>query len=209
MILHLLLKPALLLTLLFSVPIAAIRAQPYTNRVTPTLIPTDCPTPCFMGIRPGVTPMRESAEILDAHEWVANGQADFPKELRDAPFFDAVLRKTTITWRWSSSLPDWIVGDQRGGMTIQDARVLDIGISTRLTLGDILLAFGSPTEAYFFGSKDGQRLEYTLWYAESGIIIIAHGACPFWRAFQFPAQIIFSRISPRFPEGDSRASVCG
>jgi hypothetical protein len=54
MIFHLLLKPALLLTLIFTLPIAAIRAQPYEDRVTPILIDDDCPSPCFMGIRPGV-----------------------------------------------------------------------------------------------------------------------------------------------------------
>ena len=208
MIFQLLLKLALLLTLLFALPIVAIRAQPYEDRVTPILIHEDCPMPCFMGIRPGITPMRESSEILDAHDWVFNGQGDFPKNLRDAPFFDVVLRKTVINWRWSDTLPNWIMGDQRGSMTIQDAKVLDIGIATRLTLGEIILAFGDPTETRFFSSKDGKRFGYTIWFADMGIIIITQGDCPLSRAYNFPTQIIFSMISPQLPEGDAKASVC-
>jgi len=203
------LKTALLLTLMFTLPIIVIRAQPYIDPVIPALIQADCPTPCFMGIRPGVTSMRESAEILDVHAWVANGQADFPKELRDAPFFDAVLRKTVIYWRWSDRLPDWIIGDYRGGMTIQDARVLDMGIATRFTMGEVFLAFGSPTKVYFSASKDGLRFQYTVWYAEQGIVVITQGACPVVRAFDYPVQVVFVSNDPQISEDSARNSVCG
>jgi hypothetical protein len=202
------LKPALLLTLIFALPIVAIRAQPYEDRVTPILIDDDCPSPCFMGIRPGVTTMRESAEILDAHAWVANGQSDFPKELRDAPFFDAVLRKTVINWRWSPSRPAWIVGDQRGSMTIQDARVLDIGIATHFRLGEIFLAFNNPTEVYFSTSKDGQRFQYAGWYEQQGIVVITQGNCPLANAYYFPVQMIFVHDYPQLSVGLARTSVC-
>ncbi len=203
------LKPALLLTILFTLPIIAIRAQQYEDRVTPILINDDCPTPCFMGIRPGVTPMRESGEILDNHEWVANGRADFPKEIRDAPLFDTVLRKAIVNWYWSDTLPDWIVGDQRGSMTIRDVLVTDMSIATRLTLGEIILAFGSPTQVYFSTSKDGQRFQYAGWYEQHGIVVITQGNCPLSQSYYLPVQAIFVSSQPQISNGVARSSVCG
>ncbi len=57
---------ALLLSGLFLLPVLLIRAQPYDDGglrafLTP---PEDCPAPCFMGIRPGVTTTEEALEIL-------------------------------------------------------------------------------------------------------------------------------------------------
>jgi hypothetical protein len=201
-------KLTLFLALVFALPIVAIRAQPYVDHAALALLPAGCPTPCFMGIRPGVTPMRESAGILDTHAWVANVRDDYPVQVRDAFFFDAVLRRTIINWHWSDSPPRWLDDQQRGSMTVQDTAVLDIAISTHFTLGEIFLAFGSPDEARFSKVKDGGRFEYTAWYAEQGIIIITQGACPLTRYYHFPVRVIFVQEPPHLSEGVEKSAVC-
>ncbi len=70
----LVLKPALLFTLLFAACIGIIRAQPYDDSELRAFLtpPSGCAMPCFMGIRPGVTTADEAIAILEAHEWVSN-----------------------------------------------------------------------------------------------------------------------------------------
>ncbi len=65
-------RAALLLSVVFLLPVLLIRAQPYDDSdlrafLTP---PEDCPAPCFMDIRPGMTTAEEAVSILDAHPWV-------------------------------------------------------------------------------------------------------------------------------------------
>ncbi|MBZ0299691.1 MAG: hypothetical protein K8J31_08130, partial [Anaerolineae bacterium] len=69
---------AALLTATCALPIFAIRAQPFEDRAVQALVQPDCPPPCFMGIRPGVTTMREAVSMLPANAWVANGPDEFP-----------------------------------------------------------------------------------------------------------------------------------
>src|SRR5262245_5414800 len=60
---HLWFRLSLVLTGLFTAALLVIRVQPYDDHdlrafLTP---PYGCPTPCWMGIRPGTTPVSDGA----------------------------------------------------------------------------------------------------------------------------------------------------
>ena len=70
----------MVLTLLFSGVMIGLRAQPYEDGgLRQTLFPADCASPCFMGIRPGVTTHAEALDLLQANPWVTERRADLQR----------------------------------------------------------------------------------------------------------------------------------
>jgi hypothetical protein len=200
----------LVLTALWLLPILLIRAQPYEDRAGPALAAKDCPSPCFMGIRPGVITMRDAIYILQSHPWVANGPYGFPAHVRDAVFFDAALPRTTINLRWTPALPAWIDTAQTGGLMVEDWDVLGLTIGTHLSLGEIFLAFGDPDEARFAAAEgaSGRRFAYSAWYAGLGLFISAEGLCPTRHYYDIPVRVLFRPESPGFSESVPKDAVC-
>jgi hypothetical protein len=164
-----------------------------------------------MGIRPGVTTMREAVSMLPANAWVANGPDEFPALVRNAIYFDAVVPRTIISWRWSADLPPWINPAERGSLTVEDWNVLDVMVDTRLLMGDILLAFGQPDVAHFItaGSRSGRwPFEYAAWYADQGMLVTAQGLCAAQRDFFLPVRVFFQPNPPKFSETERGKSTC-
>jgi hypothetical protein len=64
-------------TLLFTIPILLIHAQPYDDSQLRTfLTPADgCPAPCFMNIQPGITTLRDAAQYLETSREVESSQS--------------------------------------------------------------------------------------------------------------------------------------
>lgn len=71
-----LLKLALLITVLFTMLMLLIHAQPYDDmELRAFLTPPDgCPAPCFMGIQPGLTTLRDTAKHLKSNPNVTEVQ---------------------------------------------------------------------------------------------------------------------------------------
>jgi hypothetical protein len=205
------LKLAILLTILFALPIVLIRAQPYDDRVSRALIQENCPAPCFMRVRPGVTTMRDAVYLLQAHAWVANGREGFSALVRNAVIWDAALPRTVIGLRWSEAVPEWIDQAERGALTVEDREVLDISIATHLSMGEIILAFGEPDQSWFTrsNSTSGRRFGYIAWYATQRLLISTEGFCPARHYYDYPVRVIFRPDSPGLSESASKASVCG
>ena len=203
-------KLAILLALVFALPMIAIRALPYHDRVSEALVVDNCPLPCLMGIRPGVTTMPEAVFLIGAHEWVANGPDDFPSFIMDAIRHGAVIPRTVIDWRWNDTVPEWIDGVERGAVTVEDTEVLHVSIETRLSLGEIVLAFGDPDESWYIVSNSGnrRRFEYIAWYASDGLLISTEGSCPTWHSYNLSVRIRFLPNSPGYVETISLSSVC-
>lgn len=206
MILLLLLKTALLLIFLFALPIAAIRAQPYVDRVTPALIHAGCPTPCLMDIRPGFTRMGKGIALLNTNAWVVADS--LPTTLREAIFQDAAVPRIDLDWRWSAEKPDWINAAQNGSLTLEGREVRGMTIATHFTLGEIMLAFGTPDETRF-AILNNNQYRYTAWYARQGMLIMTRGTCPTHSYYRLPVQILYRPDYPRLAEAAHRRAVCG
>jgi hypothetical protein len=203
-------RVAILLAVVFALPLFAIRALPYHDLVNAALVFENCSPPCFLGIRPGVTTMPEAVSLIGAHDWVANGPDDFPSFIKDAIRHGAVIPRTVIEWRWNETVPEWIDGVQRGTVTVEDTDVLNVSIETRLSLGEIVLAFGDPDESWYIASNsaNGRRFEYIAWYALERMLITTEGSCPMWHYYNYPVRILFRPEPPGTSESVSKASVC-
>ena len=135
---------ALLLTTVFLPPVALIRAQPYDNSELRAFLtpPDDCPTPCFMGIRPGVTTADQAIAIMEHHEWVAgvrrNERGGF-----------------SLVWDWNGKQPAWIKTPSEGHVRLMPGRdtVESIAIDSNIRIGDLYLLLGLPDKVSI------QRLE--------------------------------------------------
>lgn len=204
------LKPAILLSVLFALPIFFIRSLPYNDRASQALIQEGCPAPCFLGIRPGESTMQFAFYTLDAHDWVATRAENFPSQVQQAVFYDAAVPRIHIEWRWTKALPAWVNEAQNGSLTLEDRGVRDITIDTRLLLGEVVLAFGEPDEAWFVTSASsmGRQFLYSAWYAGEGMLITTEGLCPAWHAYTAPVKILFRPDTPKLSEGVSKTSVC-
>jgi hypothetical protein len=119
------------LTLLFTVCIGLIHAQPYDDTDLRTfLMPSgDCVMPCFMGIRPGITRIDDALNIVHTHPWVDSYTTHFSTN-------GVVL----ITWSWSGQQPDYIDSRVVGGLSTGGTNFVDrIDFSTRLSMGSFVL----------------------------------------------------------------------
>jgi hypothetical protein len=143
--------------LIFTATLLLIRAQPYDDHdLRQLLLPEGCPAPCFMGIRPGVTTVVEMIEFLEASDWVENVQND----TRGNSWGN-------ISWKWSSRKPDWITQNAQGQIFAQNNLVMSLTVSTKLSLGAVLLTLGIPDMEKVDPHAEQQR-ELSLYWAEYG-----------------------------------------
>jgi len=156
-----LLKLALLLSLLFALCIALIRAQPYDDsELRAFLTPPDgCPMPCFMGIRPGGTTADEAVAILEAHEWVGS-----------------LERHSNITVTWSGAQPHWLPDTRPLQIIINDHIVRRVFVPTNIHLGDVWLALGPPARLFRLESLDNLG-SFNMAYPFGMIGFTVRGSC--------------------------------
>lgn len=160
------LRTTILLSLVLSLTIELMRQV--GGRLPPPatlhdLRLSDCSLPCWIGIRPGETTLREGLERLQAT--FALPEDVFPRNPRAVALF------TTL------SLPDYHTASHRVVIAMQ----LQIGIPepridaiwwqmsdySRVTVGDVVGAFGAPTCLYFSPyTFDGWFL---IWDSPEGI----------------------------------------
>jgi hypothetical protein len=133
----------LALMIAFGVVIGLIRLQPFDNtKFRAVLMPDDCASPCFMGIQPGVTTLRETLVALERHPWATN-----------------IENETTITgyriimWDWSGEQPPWIDATQKGYIGLMndrpDSRVQVLRMSIFVPLGHVWLLHGRPDTTHW------------------------------------------------------------
>ena len=193
-----LLRWALLLTAFFALPVVLIRAQPYDDGELRAFLtpPEGCSAPCFMGIRPGVTTVNEAIAILEGHEWVADVGGDYLELMREANY-DKPQVAWVIVWEWSRDAPDWIKGDLNSNLVVAGRQVTAILISTRIPLGDVLMAYGIPEDGQLVWSRGGFfgfGFEYYGWYPAYCMGIDAGGAGPPRHVYLQPVRLIFEQI---------------
>jgi hypothetical protein len=117
-----------------------IHAKRHPDNVLRQLLSENCPKPCFMGIRPGVTTRHEFIQLLKA-----NNQFDIA-----TPSWDDANSGTPIVLSWNKDQPPLIrnisqitVGFQKSDPK-KVAQIL-LGLQPNLTLSDFYLAFGKPS----------------------------------------------------------------
>jgi hypothetical protein len=119
------------LTLLFMLPILLIRAQPYeSGHLAAFLIPPeDCPSPCFLGVRPRHTTIEQALVILRANELIEHVQVE------------SYYEGQSIFWRWKDGESDF----RRYAFRVNRNHVVERPILPySLTLGEVHLLLGEP-----------------------------------------------------------------
>jgi hypothetical protein len=121
----------LVLTGLFGLLIGAIRVQPVDAAAVGSFFAaaTDCPAPCFMGIRLGVTTTDEALAILEA----------------DSSAGAVALDADRITWAWADDpdTPFDTAGDTPS-IRVSNGRVVELDVPLSLRLGDLVAIYGLP-----------------------------------------------------------------
>jgi hypothetical protein len=143
-----------LLIVVFTGATAILRARPYDDsELRAFLRPSDgCPAPCFMGIRPGITPFQEALSILQKHEWVKRINTLVPAS------------REWFSVTWSGRQPDMI--DVSGTASVQgnNGIVQAIAIPVRAPLGDIFADWGLPV--WSNGNIGGLGLQYSVGFQD-------------------------------------------
>lgn len=133
------LRLILLALLIFIAALLFIRAQPYDDHeLRDLLLPANCPAPCFMGIRPGVTTMDDAIKILESSGWVEPHKNDFDN---------------WISFKWNGHQPDLMM-DNDGislSFSLHPATVTQISfqLQENVSVGDLYLALGMPSSYSF------------------------------------------------------------
>jgi hypothetical protein len=176
-------------TLLFTISIALIRAQPYDDSdlrafLTP---PEGCPAPCFMGIRPGVTTVDEAVEILEAHEWVGDVE-------NNVTLGSNGIYSCPISWNWSDTRPDWLNIDEKSCMwTNTNNIVTSAWVRTNYAIGDFWLAFGRAERSIVVGERESvlPGSYYQGIYLQEDFLVRAGGTCPVTNYWFEKTSILF------------------
>lgn len=180
-----LLKVTAVLTILFAVCIALIRTQPYDDTQLRAFFapPGNCPRPCFMGIRPGITTVEEAMAILEVHEWIAGVNRYEATDGRGV---------TALTAAWSGVQPGFIDADEELWLGVEDNIVQRLIVPTRIPLAHIRLLFGVPQ----YGSLGENRgplssppaAGYFAAYFDTNSFFAASAACPIESVWELPVQ---------------------
>lgn len=169
---------ALWLTLLLLFPIAVIRARPWDDGLLRAFLapPDDCPVPCFMGIRPGVTTAEAATGILKNHAWV--------DRLRVAP------DHSIISIEWDQSAPDGIDRTTPAQLYIADGIVRVVDIKTTYPVWTFYLLAGQPEQTDSGASKVGVAV--AAYYFDRSMMIYALLSCPVTRAKFWDSEMYVS-----------------
>jgi len=167
----------LLSLLIFAATLFLLRTQPYDDHgLRQLLLPEGCPTPCFMGIRPGKTTMDETLAILKSNQWISNIR----------------IHAGSIQWTWSDLSPTILDRNypgyaQHSNMVDEGCCVGSIKFNSRFTLGDLYLLLGDPPRT---NMVRGPTLDYALVsisFVDQSIRLFTSVDCPinkqkFWQA---------------------------
>jgi hypothetical protein len=120
--------------------ILLIHAQPYADNDLRQLLSEDCPAPCFMGIRPGVTTRHEVIQMLKASNQLEINSSNWDDDDSGA----------SMLLLWNKNKPRLIGGISQFTIAFQNtdpkkvAQIL-LGLQHEVTLSDFYLAFGKPS----------------------------------------------------------------
>jgi hypothetical protein len=176
--LPLVVRMALSLTVIFAMPMLLIAAQPVDDSGLRAFLmpPADCPAPCFLGIRPGVTTGTQALAILETHEWATNVQLET---------YTLSLTYGKLTWDWSAAAPEFAdrartssitLRRQGAGSELAGTRVENMEIFTTVRMHLAQKILGEP-DARSVGLRSG-GLAYQMAYDSGSAITILSTILP-------------------------------
>ncbi|MBL8152851.1 MAG: hypothetical protein JNM70_01605 [Anaerolineae bacterium] len=157
---------ALVLTVLFTACMAAVRAQPYDDEALRSFFQAidGCKRPCFLGIQAGVTSGAEAIDILEHHEWI---DPDTIVQSRDE-----IYQFIWVSWQWSGRQPDFLNGlAYLTFSNLTDGRIATLRVNTGFSLGDLWLSLGPPQ----IGGVD--RFQHIGYFADERLLITNRMVC--------------------------------
>ena len=131
------------LALIFSVTISAILAQPRDDAAIRAFFspPQGCSSPCFLGIRPGVTTHDQAVALLSTQPWINIVQSD----------------ANALSWTWNGKQPafvsDFPSNFLLARIDFQGGVVSAISVPTTTRWADFYFLFGSPDQASIITSS--------------------------------------------------------
>jgi hypothetical protein len=171
---RLLLPFIIAVTFLFALAIQVVGGLAYDSdyfqQVESFLTPPgDCPSPCFMGIRPGFMTADQAIAILKRHPWVekVTVSADLENSFGGS-----------IYWTWSAALPSQIDRYWQGHIVIVGGMVRNIRVRTNVRYGDLLVLFGRPQNGGFASASGDDYLLHRTVYVANGLETESYVACP-------------------------------
>lgn len=168
-----------------------IRAQPYHDHdLRDLLLPDGCPAPCFMGIQPGLTTMREAFSTLENNPGVADISAQV----------ETSFGSVAVTWQWNGQQSAIFDSQQSGTLYVAYTQatatqiVRSIELPLVLPAGYIALLLGDLPEGDSGVVGGGQRVYVASIYREQAVMISATITCPVvrWRLWALPITLHLS-----------------
>jgi hypothetical protein len=163
--------------------IGLTRAQPHDDsHLRAFLAPPDgCPSPCFIGVRPGVTSADEALAILAAHDWLQETMVSYN---RNGEIY-------LIQWSWRESAPSLLDKSKRGYVFARDGVVRSISMPTTITFADIWLILGTPDRG---GMESPERAAtstffQTVGYLDGSMAFESMVTCPVTLAAVFQTRV--------------------
>lgn len=199
-----LLKLLLLLTGLFSLIISVVVAlaydDPYFAGISRFLAPPDgCPAPCFMGIRPGQTTLREAVAILERHEWV-----DEVRVYLD----DLVQDEGLVCWSWSGKQPAFVEVNTYVSPCLHTRRgsriIRGISIPASISFGEVWLLYQPEQIMLTDFTKVKASAYYTGVYLQNTLFVTANSlSCPInvSRIWDMPTTLEIGEMSESYFRG--------
>ncbi len=162
-----------LLTLIFALALATVRAIPYDNAsLIAFFAPSaNCAAPCFMGIRPGVTTHDQALAILKAQAWVGS--------VSDS--------SVSLRWNWNGQQPAFVSdppADIQGGqINFVSGQVYSITLSTATSWAQFFGAFGTPDQEFIRAGENPNGFYpyviHTATYKVYDFEVDTNTLCPF------------------------------
>jgi hypothetical protein len=198
------LRLALWVALLCSGALVVIRAQPYHDReLRRLLLPDACAAPCFLGIRPGVTPLSDALDLLRASQWVQTETIAYS----EADYGGGAV------WSWNRQAAP-LLGKRVSSLITRRSNGVQVvellHINTTIAIGDIYLALG-PTPYTGTGDTGMPNEGYVaLFYRDQGLSIWSNVPCPTLNHTLWiePVSVQFRHDLNRFNHFNAIGSFC-
>ena len=190
---RLIIRATLGFVLLLVMTILVIHAQPYDDHtIRAILVPTDCHAPCFMGIQPGVTRIKDVYRLLEANPWVGD----------IASHIDSGCCTIALNWKWNGRQPANLGSSDNTIYltynTLTGAQIVqNIALHTQTATGYAILILGTLPAAES-GALQGLNNAYVeVFYRPQMMRISTTIPCPLtrWRLWQAPMTLLISNDS--------------
>ncbi len=146
----------IIISVLMSVILLLIRAQPEDNRSTTEILPANCEATCFMGIHLGITSDEEALNLLKASSWIdPNSVRLIPLDPSSSKFDDL----DHIQWDWTDNRPRLLPANPQrpdGNINIRNHKVESIAFDTLIPYAAFYRLRGDPSVMVFMPIRDGE-----------------------------------------------------